>query len=313
MINPFPYSNDNKRYQTFNYYLKQTFNSKVFRLPLNAGFSCPHIFSNKTGGCTFCSVAGSGDFACASWVQLKEQVKQQETIMRRKWPTGKAMAYFQAYTNTYAPLANLKEIYDPFFTDEIDVVGVALGTRADCLDDEIIDYFHQKSLIKPVYIEIGVQTIHEKTAKAINRQHSLQQVEDAINRLEKTNIHVIVHIINGFKQETPQMMLETAQWVSKQPIFGVKIHMLHILEDTVMGLVYKHKPHPMLTQDEYVDIVIKQLEVLPPEMVILRLTGDGKADDLLAPTWTLNKVSVLNQIDKQMASLNTWQGKYASR
>lgn len=313
MNNPFIYSDDNKRYYTFYYYLKQTFKQKVFRLPLNAGFSCPHIRADGGGGCTFCSIDGSGDFACASWVDLKEQLKQQEQIMRRKWPNGLAMAYFQAYTNTYAPLESLKEIYDPFFSDEIDVVGVALGTRADCLDQPIIDYFQQKSLLKPVYMEIGVQTIHESTAKAINRQHTLAQVEEVLARLKDTNIHVILHIINGFKQEDKEMMLKTAKWVAQQPIFGVKIHMLHILKNTTMGLGYSYKPYPLLTQDEYVDIVIRQLEILPEGMVVLRLTGDGKAEDLLAPTWTLNKVSVLNQIDKEMVVRNTWQGKYATR
>jgi len=305
---PFIYSNDNKRYHTLDYHFKKRFHKKTYKAVLDAGFSCPHIINDK-GGCTFCSIRGSGDFAFASTLSLKKQYEAQKIIMEKKWPNAQAIAYFQAYTNTYASLDTLKIIYDPFFSDEMDNIAVALGTRADCLSYEIIEYFHQQSFKKPVYLEIGVQSIHQKTNIAINRGHSMEVVNEVIQKCKDKNFDVVIHIINGLPKEDQAMMIDTAKWVAKQPISGVKIHMLHLLKNTKMGDDYLSNPFKLLTMDEFVDVVIKQLEILPPELVIHRITGDGLIDDLIAPDWTLKKRVVLNSIDKEMVKRNTYQGK----
>lgn len=307
--NPFAYSIDNKRYHTLDYHYKNTFQSKTYKAVLDAGFSCPHIFDGK-GGCTFCSLRGSGDFALSSTISLIQQYTEQKKIMERKWPGAKAIAYFQAYTNTYASLDTLKTIYDPFFSDQIDNIGVTLGTRADCLSDEIIEYFHIQSFKKPVYLEIGVQSIHHSTNIAINRGHTLEVVEKVLDKCKDKNFKVVLHIINGLPNEDKLMMLATAQWVAKQPVSGLKIHMLHVLKDTQMGNAYLKQPFDLLTMDQFIDIVIQQLELLPAEMVIHRITGDGLIDDLIAPFWTIKKRVILNNIDKEMVNRNTYQGKH---
>lgn len=310
-LSPFPYSNTNKRYYTLTYYYEHTYGGKVAKLALDAGFSCPHIFNHHQGGCTFCSVRGSGDFTF-SHVSLASQMHAQHALLQRKWPSAKTIAYFQAYSNTYAPLETLKSIYDPFFDDTYDHVEVAIGTRCDCLDDDIIAYLDAKTQFKPITLELGVQTIHPDTSRRINRQHTLALVETVLLKLQKTKIKVVLHMINGLPKETPAMMLESFQWVAKQPIHGVKIHMLHILQGTVMGMAYSHKPWPLLSLDDYVTIVCDQLEVLPPTVVIHRLTGDALASDLIAPLWCVKKVNVLNHIDMELARRGTMQGsRYA--
>lgn len=307
-MNPFPYSHDNKRYYTWNHYLKSTYDSKVFKVPLDAGFSCPHRNSEGIGGCTFCSIAGSGDYAGNRKDTLKQQYDEGFAMMTRKWPLAKGIAYFQAYTNTYAPLSKLKEIYDPFFDDH-PCLAVSIATRADCLDENIIAYLKEKSKIKPLYLEIGVQTIFDSTAKRVNRRENIADIEKKLDMLKSAGIDVVIHIINGLPGETAEMMIETARWVAKMSPFAIKIHMLHIIKDTVLAHQFEHHPFPILSKEEYVDIVVRQLEVLPPTTVIQRLTGDAVKEDLIEPAWTLKKVSVLNDIDKAMVRLDTWQGK----
>jgi uncharacterized protein len=307
-MNPFPYSHDNKRYYTWNHYLKSTYDSKVFKVPLDAGFSCPHRNSEGIGGCTFCSIAGSGDYAGNRRDTLKKQYDEGFVMMARKWPSAKGIAYFQAYTNTYAPLSKLKEVYDPFFDDH-PCLAVSIATRADCLDENIIAYLKEKSKIKPLYLEIGVQTIFDFTAKRVNRRENIADIEKKLDMLKSAGIDVVIHIINGLPGETADMMLETARWVAKKSPFAIKIHMLHIIKDTVLAQQFEHHPFPILSKEEYVDIVVRQLEVLPPTTVIQRLTGDAVKEDLIEPTWTLKKVSVLNDIDKAMVRSDTWQGK----
>lgn len=307
-MNPFPYSNDNKRYYTWNHYLKLTFGTKVFKVPLDAGFSCPHRDIHGTGGCTFCSAAGSGDYAGNRSETLKQQYIEGYAMMARKWPGAKGIAYFQAYTNTYAPLSHLKAIYDPFFNDH-PCIAVAIATRADCLDDDIIEYLKEKNRLKPLFLEIGVQTIHEVTARRVNRQEYIEDIEKKLNMLRSAGLNVILHIINGLPDETADMMLDTVRWVAKMAPFAVKIHMLHIIKDTVMANQFDTNPFNILTKEAYVDIVVRQLEILPPTTVIARLTGDAVKEDLIEPMWTLKKVSVLNDIDKEMVRRDTWQGK----
>ena len=302
----FKYSDDNKRYHTYNYFLRQKYHQKCFRIPLDAGFTCP----NRDGergimGCSFCSIAGSGDTIIRGTLQA--QIDDGFKVMRNKWPDGLGMAYFQAYTNTYDTLENLKELYDPFFEDDR-IIAVIIATRADCLDKEKIEYFKEKAKLKDLYIEIGLQTIHPITNYYINRGHDNQIVTDTVKMLQEANIHTTLHIINGLPNETPQMMLDTAQYCADLKVDGIKIHMFQILKNTLEAYRYKKDPYPLLTQDEFVDITIKQLQLLPQETVIMRLTGDPVVSELVGPKWTTNKISVLNQIDKTMAKYNLQQG-----
>ena len=307
MNNPYPYSNDNKRYQTINYYFRNTYHQKVAKIPLNAGFTCPNRDGTKgIGGCTFCSSMGSGDSILCFDDTLQKQYKEGLKRMQNKWPDCIGFAYFQSYSNTYAPLAILKKVYDPFFKDP-DIPGVAIATRADCLNDEIIDYLNHQD--KEVWLELGLQSIHETTMEKCNRKHSTQIVFDWIDRLKSTNIKTCVHIINGLPNESKSDMLETVKQISKHNPDAIKIHMLHLIEGTQMAKEYEEHPFHILTLEEYVDIVVDQLELLPQEMIIERLTGDGIAKDLIKPKWTIKKTIVTNEIDKLMVKRNTWQGK----
>ena len=307
--NPFPYSDDNKRYYTWNTYLKHTYHEKVFKVALNADFSCPNRDGVcGVGGCTFCGSLGSGECAGDKQDDLFTQFQTGVIRMRQKWPYGKAMAYFQAYTNTYAPLSVLKETFEPFVVRD-DVIALSIATRADCLEDDKIAYLHELSKKKDIWIELGLQTMHDETAKQLNRGHTYAQFVDCVNRLSNTNIKICVHLINGLPNESKDMMLASANAMGKLNIHALKIHMLHLMKHTVLGNTYIHHPFPLLTREEYVDTVISQLEVLPMHMIIQRLTGDGIQKDLIAPEWTRKKVIVLNEIDKEMKRRNTWQGR----
>lgn len=309
--NPFPFSDDNKRYHTWNYYLKHQYYEKVFKVALNADFSCPNRDGTcGVGGCTFCSSLGSGDYAGDHQKDLLTQLEEGRNRMLQKWPSGKAMAYFQAYTNTYASIPKLKDTFTPFLHRE-DIVGISIATRADCLEDEKIAYLDSLTEHKDIWIEVGLQSIHDETAKRVNRGHDYRVFEDAIWKLSKTHLKICVHIINSLPYETKEMMLETAKTIARLPIHAVKIHMLHIMEDTQMAREYQKDPFPVLSKEEYIDLVVDQLEVLPASIVIQRLTGDGVKEKLITPQWTIKKTIVLNDIDKEMVRRNTWQGKYA--
>ena len=309
MDNPFPYSLDNKRYHTWNYYLRQKYHTKVFKVALNANFTCPNRDGTcGIGGCTFCSSLGSGDTAGDVTLSLENQYQQILKIMKRKWPDGKPIAYFQAYTNTYAPLDTLKACYEPFIKKE-EVLGIAIATRADCLEDEKIEYLASLATQKEIWIELGLQSIHDETMEKLNRGHDFQTFLDCIEKLKKTPLKVCAHIMNSLPGENADMMIETAKELGKLDIDAIKIHMLHVLKQTKMGEDYLKKPFTLLSLSEYVDICIKQLEWLPAPIVIQRLTGDPVKADLIAPEWVLNKTNVLNCIDKEMAKRNTWQGK----
>lgn len=309
MKNPFPYTLDNKRYQTFNYFAKKTYGDKTFKVGIDAGFTCPNRDGKVAhGGCIFCSAFGSGDMILNS-DDIEKQIQHSTKIMENKWPDAKRIAYFQAYSNTYAPLAKLKELYDPFFEDDR-FVGIDIATRSDCLDDEKIAYFAKMAKKKDLTIEIGLQSIHHRTGEWMNRGHDLASVDAVVKKLKAANIRTCVHIINGFPYETYEMMMDTARYVSKLNPDMIKIHMLHVIKPSVLGIQYLKEPFPLLSMEAYVSLVVDQIEILPQEMVIARLTGDGVADDLLAPMWTKKKTIVLNEIDKLMVKRNTWQGKY---
>lgn len=307
--NPFPYSNDNKRYYTWNYYLKNTYHQKTFKVALNAGFSCPNRDGHlSTNGCSFCSALGSGDYAGDVKDSLATQFEKGCEMMRHKWHDGAAIAYFQAFSNTYAPLTKLKEIYEPFAHKD-DIKAISIATRSDCLDKEKIAYFQSLTKYKDIWIELGLQTIHDETSQLINRSCTYENFLECVKLLADTDIKVCVHIINSLPYESKEMMVDTAKALAKLPIDAIKIHMLHVIEGSTMAKQYREEPFPLLSKEEYIDVVISQLEVLPPTMIIQRLTGDGVKEDLIAPLWTLKKVCVLNDIDKEMLKRNTYQGR----
>ena len=302
-----------KRYHSLNYFLRNKYGEKIYKIPLDGGFTCPNRDGKVAkGGCTFCSSHGSGDFAGSRILTITEQFDDRKKVMEKKWNKGKYIAYFQAYTNTYAPLHELKHCFQPFM-ERKDVLALSIATRADCLEDDKLAYLHSLCKEKDIWIELGLQSIYDQTAQHCNRGHTYAQFLDCLQRLAKTDIKVAVHLINSLPYETTDMMLESAKALATLPIHALKLHMLHIMQDTQMATEYENQPFPLLSLEDYVDIVIRQLEVLPPEMIIQRLTGDGVKELLIAPTWTLHKVNVLNTIDKEMKRRNTWQGRLYSK
>ena len=308
MENKFKYSNSNKRYHTLDYFYKNKFNSKVFKVSLNAGFSCPNIDGTVGyGGCIYCSSSGSGDYAGNPNDNLVKQFNTVKEIIHKKWPEAKYIGYFQAHTNTYAPVNVLKEKYETILKLP-NVVGLNIATRADAISDECLDYL--TALNKKTYltIELGLQTIHESTTKLINRCHTLECFEKMVKKLRDRNINVVVHIINGLPYETKEMMIETAKYLNKLDIQGIKIHMLHILKGTKLAKIYNEKPFHVLTKEEYIDIVCDQLEYINENIVINRITGDPSIDDLIEPNWLVKKFCVLNDIDEEMVKRDSYQG-----
>ena len=312
-MNNFIYSNTNKRYHTLDYFYKQKFHSKVFKISLNAGFSCPNIDGTVGyGGCIYCSKSGSGEFAGNKEDSLEKQFNTIKNIMLRKWPNGKFIGYFQARTNTYADVATLKKLYEKVLSFD-NVIGLNIATRPDAISKECLDYLEELNKKTYLTIELGLQTTNEKTAKLINRCHTLSYFENMVKELRKRNINVVVHIINGLPYETKEDMLNTVKYLNTLDIQGIKIHMLSILKDTPLEKLYQKEHFKVLTKEEYIDIVISQLELLRPEIVIHRITGDPDPKELIAPTWLIKKFCVLNDIDKEMVRRNTYQGIKAQK
>ncbi len=312
MKNPFEYSLDNKRYHTLNYHYKNIYKSKVSKISLNGNFTCP----NKDGtiskdGCIYCSKSGSGEYSGNINNSITDQFLEIKKIMDNKWKETKYIAYFQANTNTYAPLNILKQKYEEALLMP-NVVGLNVATRADCIEDDVLDYLSELNNRTNLTIELGLQTIHKSTSDLINRGHSLQCFENTLNKLRSKNIEVVVHIINGLPYETKEMMIDTIKYLSKLDIQGIKIHMLHILKDTRLEELYNKEQFHILTREEYIDIVCDQLELLPKKIVIHRITGDPKAEDLIEPKWLIKKFCVLNEIDKELEKRNTYQGIYSN-
>ncbi len=303
----FKYTLDNKRYHTLNYHLKNKYGKKVFKVALNANFSCPNKINGK--GCIFCSRLGSGDFAGNVNKDLITQFNEVKEIMEHKWNDAYYIAYFQANTNTFAPVEILKEKYESVLKLP-NVIGLDIATRCDAISDECLKYLKELNKKTNLTVEIGLQSMHEETLKLINRGHNLKQFEDCIKKLKDNNIEVVVHIINGLPYETKEMMIDTIKYLNKLNIDGIKIHMLHVIKDTDLNDMYQQNPFHILTKEEYIDIVVSQLELLNPKIVIHRITGDPKKEDLIEPTWLLKKFCVLNDIDKEMKKKNTYQGKY---
>ncbi len=300
----FKYSLDNKRYYTLNYYNKMKYNSKVFKISLNAGFTCPNIDGTKgTGGCIYC-LNGSKSI---DNLDLLKQFITQKNIEEKKWPNSKYIGYFQANTNTYAPLDVLKEKYELILKQD-NVIGLNIATRPDSITKETYDYLEELSKRTNLVVELGLQTIHSKTMKLLNLCYTLEDFEEALNELNKRNINVVVHIINGLPYETKEDMINTVKYLSNKNILGIKIHMLHILKNTKLNELYQKEKFHVLTKEEYVDIVCDELEYLREDIVINRITGDPVKEDLVEPTWLIKKFGVLNEIDKEMARRDSYQG-----
>ncbi|MCD8508826.1 MAG: TIGR01212 family radical SAM protein [Bacillus sp. (in: Bacteria)] len=299
-----------KRYYTWNEHLRQRFGQKIFKIPLDAGFDCPNRDGKvASGGCTFCSERGSGDFAGDRKDDLVTQFQTIKEKMHQKWKSGKYIGYFQAYTNTYAPVEELREMFEIILAQE-DVVGLSIATRPDCLPDDVVEYLAELNERTYLWVELGLQTVHERTADLINRAHDYQCYVDGVEKLRKHNIRICSHIINGLPLETHDMMMETAREVAKLDVQGIKIHLLHLLRKTPMVKQYEKGLLEFMSAEEYIQLVCDQLEVIPPEVIVHRLTGDGPADLMIGPMWSLNKWEVLNGIDHEMKRRNSWQGKF---
>ena len=304
----FAYSDSNKRYHTYNYFLKQKFGGKVAKLSLDAGFSCPNIDGTKGhGGCTYCSGRGSGDFAGNPADSLRQQMEQQKAVMEKKWPGSQYIAYFQAHTNTHGSVEQMKNAFEAVL-DIPGVVGISIATRADCLDEEKADYIASLMERTFVEVELGLQSVFDVTGERINRCHSYEEFLAGFALLKARKIPVCVHLINGLPGENREMMLESARRVGELRPHSVKLHLLHVIEGTVLAEQWKRGEFPLLEREEYVDILCDQLELLPPEIVIQRITGDGDKATLLGPLWSMDKKKVMNAIDMEMARRNSWQG-----
>lgn len=305
-MNPFKYSNDNKRYQTLNYFYKNKFHTKVFKISLDAGFTCPNLDGTKGyGGCLYCEENKIKKII--SNKELLKQFQEKKKEMLKKWPNSKYIGYFQSNSNTYAPLNILKEKYE-LILKEKDIVGLNIATRADCIKEDTLSYLKELNQRTFLTIELGLQSIHEKTTKLINRHHDLKTFEETVKKLRQEKINVVIHIINGLPYETKEMMLETVSYLSKLNIQGIKIHMLYITKGSKMANFWKEKKFPLLTKEEYLDIVSEQLAIIPKEIVIHRLTGDPLSSKLILPNWVLNKRRILNDLDKELVKKNIFQG-----
>ena len=308
-MNEFKYTDSNKRYYTLDYFYKNKFNSKVFKVSLNGNFTCPNIDGKVgVGGCIYCSNLGSGEYAGNKTDDLINQFNNIKNMMHNKWKdVSKYIGYFQANTNTYAPLNILKEKYETILKQD-NVIGLSIATRPDSISDECLDYLTELNSRTYLTVELGLQTIHESTSLFINRCHTLDCFVESVNNLRKRNINVVVHIINGLPYETKEMMLETVKYLNNLDIQGIKIHMLSVLKNTKLNVIYNKEPFHILSREEYVDIVCDQLELLREDIVVNRITGDPKEDDLVEPSWLVKKICVINEIDKELARRNTYQG-----
>lgn len=298
-----------KPYNTLNAFYRHKFGKKVFKVSLNGGFTCPNKDGTKGfGGCIFCSESGSGDFAGNIEDSLEKQFKNVKEMMHEKWSDAYYIAYFQANTNTYDTCENLRKIYYKALSLDPNIVGLNIGTRCDALNDDIYDLLDELNTKTYLTVELGLQSIHDVTSDFINRGHSLECFNEAVRELRKRKIDVVVHIINGFPNETKEMMLETVRHLNTLDIQGIKIHLLHIMKNTTLGNMYLNNPFKILTRDEYVDIVVDQITLLRDDIIIHRLTGDAPKELLIEPMWSLKKFVVMNEVDKKLRYEKSYQG-----
>ncbi len=314
MTNPFPYSDTNKRYYTYDYYLRKTFGGKCMKIPLDAGFTCPNIDGRcSVGGCIYCSPRGSGDFAADAVLPIEEQFELTKAQLSGKWKTEKYIPYFQAHTNTYAPLAVIREKVEAVI-DKPGVVALNIATRADCLEDDVVAYLRELAERTVLTVELGLQTVHDETAFVINRGHTYADFLAGYEKLRRVSekIQICVHLIFGLPGESREMMLASVKEVARLKPHQVKFHLLHVLKNTKLGEIYLQGGYTTMEMEEYVDVVANALTYLSPETVVGRLTGDGMQSDLLAPDWSRRKTAVINNIDKKMFAEDLWQGKYGT-
>ena len=306
--NPFIYSLDNKRYHTLHYNNMKRYGRKIFKAVLECGFSCPNIDGKKgRGGCIFCD-GGSGYFTAPD-LSVTEQLESEHRRIAAKYgENSSVIAYFQANTNTYADTAILRRLYEEAISFP-HTVGLSIGTRADCLSDKVLELLTEINLRTELTVELGMQTAHESTLGMINRCCTHKEFLEGYTSLKSRGIRTCLHLINGLPEETPEMMLESAKEAARMKPDAVKLQMLHIIRGTQLAAMYEDKPFSLLTKEQYIDIIVRQLEVLPPEIVIERITGDGDKSKLIAPFWSTDKISVLGGIDKRMSELDTWQGR----
>lgn len=301
----------NNRFYSLNDFLRSRHGEKILKLSIDGGFTCPNRDGKiSTKGCLFCSERGSGDFTSYKKGDITAQLQEASLLLEPKWGKNrKYIAYFQAFTNTYGPLEILKQKYEEALAFP-GVIGLAIATRPDCLSDELIEYLEELSKRTHIWLELGLQTIHEDTAKLINRGYDLSVFEEAIKKLSAHHIETVVHLILGLPNETKEQMLASAKYISKLPLQGVKLHMLHILDNAPLGNFYNKHPYELLDQEAYITLIGEILELLPPDFVIHRLTGDGDRKHLIAPLWTLHKKYVLNSMNSYFKTHNIYQGKY---
>ena len=308
--NPYKNTDSNKRYYTYDYYLRRRFGAKVAKIPLDIGLTCPNIDGRcGVGGCIYCSGRGSGDFAESPLLPIEEQYRLTREKLSSKWSTERCIAYFQAHTNTYAPLEFLKDSFERALLLD-GVVGINIATRADCLEREVCEYLADLAERTVLTVELGLQSSSDETAEIINRGHTYADFLDGYRRLREASdkIEICVHIIFGLLGESREDMMKTVRDVAALEPDQVKIHLLHVLKNTEMARIYERGEYTPLEKDEYVALVADAIELLPPDTVVARLTGDGMADDLLAPDWSRKKVAVINDIDKLLYSRSSWQG-----
>ena len=296
-------SNDNKRYYTFNYFLRKKFNCKVYKVPIDAHASCPN---KKTGGCIYCKDNSKSNITDSN-LSIMDQYNHEVKILNQKWPDAKHIIYLQTGTNTYMPIDEFKAIIMPFL-NKTNIVGIAIATRSDCLNEEYYEFFKELNQKTFLMIELGLQSANDDTLKLINRGHTVNNFKEAVEKLHQLKIFVVAHIINGLPNETKDDMLNTVMFLNNLKIEAIKIHMLHILKDTALENLYNTTHFKVLSKEEYIDIVISQLELLNKNVVIARMTGDPIIEDLIAPFWLTKKFILLNDIDKEMVKRNTFQG-----
>ncbi len=310
-INPFENSDSNKRYYTYDYFLKKTYGGKCAKIPLDAGFSCPNMDGKcGVGGCVYCSLRGSGDFAASASLSIAEQFEIGKRNLSKKWSVERCIPYFQARTNTYAPLDKIKEKFEAALLCD-GVVAMNVATRADCLPNDVVEYLSDLAERVDLTVELGLQTVHDSVAERINRGHSYAQFVEGYEKLRRANpkIRICVHIIFGLPEESDEMMLKTAEVVGALRPDMVKIHLLHVIRGTKLAKWYESGEYIPLERDHYIELVANALQYFHKDTVIARLTGDGSPDDLLAPDWSRKKTTVINDIDKFLFTHDMWQGK----
>ena len=307
----FEYNITKKHYHTLDYYLKTKYNKKVFKVPLNASFTCPNRDGKKGyGGCAFCSSVGSGDFAGNPKDKLMVQFETIKANIEKKWPDSLNIVYFQAFSNTYGSIEKLKETFEPFINKE-NVIGMSIATRCDCINEEVVNYLKTlKKHFKEFWVELGLQSANKKTMELLNLGYTYKEFKDAVNLLAKANIDVIVHIIDGLPFESKQDQINTILKINKLKFKGLKIHVLNVIENTKIAKMYLNNEFEVMSEEEFIDTSISQLLHLKDDIIIHRIGADSKVEDLIAPTWVSKKMSLIDKIDVLMDQNDLYQGEY---